>query len=175
VSNENICGFGQPLEAGSQAVAENIGVNLDEQQKQIDQMRAQDEARIRAIKEGREVADIAALSSQSQAGKDSLMMGLGNTVQGVGMLGNSIQPLGEKTGDMLGAAAGSPEGLMKNSLSTGVMTKTGGSGLGATSGFGYDEFGNKIATPNTSTIPNLRKRKFGLGYTENYDGTLNLN
>jgi len=81
-----IGGLGR-VEAGSQAVAENIGINLDEQQKQIDQMYAQDEARIRAIQEGRENADIAALSSQSQAGKDAMYMGFGNIIQGAGELG----------------------------------------------------------------------------------------
>lgn len=84
-----IGGLGR-VEAGSQAVAENIGINLDEQQKQIDQMKAQDEARIRAIQEGREVADIAALSSQSQAGKDAKMMGFGNIIQGAGEIGNKL-------------------------------------------------------------------------------------
>jgi len=87
-----IGGLGR-VEAGSQAVAENIGINLDEQQKQIDQMYAQDEARIRAIQEGRENADIAALSSQSQAGKDAMYMGFGNVIQGAGEIGNKIGPL----------------------------------------------------------------------------------
>ena len=52
------------------------------------------------------------------------------------------------------------------------MTKTGGSGLGATNQ-PIDDFGNKITT-NTSNTPLPRRKRFGLGYTENYDGTLNI-
>ena len=168
-----VAGLGK-VEAGSQAVAENIGINLDEQQKQIDQMKAADDARIRAMQENREIADIAALSSQSQAGKDAQMMGFGNIIQGVGSAANQFGA-GNANRTSSADTTTTNEPLFRNELSTGVMTKTGGSGMGATSGFGYDEFGNKIATPNASVIPNLRRKKFGLGYTENYDGTLNFN
>lgn len=91
-----VAGLGR-VEAGSQAVAENIGANLDQQQKDIDQMKAQDDARIRAIQENREIADISALSSQSQAGKDAMYMGFGNIIQGAGEVGNKIGSTENKT------------------------------------------------------------------------------
>lgn len=91
-----VAGLGR-VEAGSQAVAEDIGINLDEQQMNISQMKAQDDARIRAMQENREIADIAALSSQSQAGKDAMMMGFGNIIQGGGEIGaKAVTPEGSE-------------------------------------------------------------------------------
>jgi len=55
------------IEAGNQRVMQQTGADLDMQQKQIDQMRAEDEARIRSMQENREQNDINALSSQYQA------------------------------------------------------------------------------------------------------------
>lgn len=84
-----VAGLGR-VEAGSQAVAEDIGINLDEQQMNIDQMKAQDDARIRVMQEARENADIAALSSQYQAGKDAEAMAYGNIIQGAGEIAEKV-------------------------------------------------------------------------------------
>ena len=167
------------VEAGNQEVNNQITADLDQQQKQIDQMVAQDNANIRNMQENRENADISALSSQYQAGKQDMNMGLGNIVQGVGSVANQF---GEKPPiDVL-----PPKDIPKpntisdgnftpnNALSTGVITKTGGSGLNAVNDINIDAYGNKIAPTSTNTF-NPRRRKFGLGYTENYDGTLNFN
>lgn len=78
------------VEAGNQRVNQQIAANLDQQQKEIDAAIAQDDANIRAMQENRENADIAALSSQYQAGKQDQNTGMGNMLMGVGMLGNSI-------------------------------------------------------------------------------------
>jgi len=78
------------VEAGNQAVNDQITADLDQQQKQIDQMVAQDNANIRNMQENRENADINALSSQYQAGKQDMNMGLGNIVQGVGSVANQF-------------------------------------------------------------------------------------
>lgn len=78
------------VESGNQRVNQQIGADLDMQQKEIDVAIAQDDANIRAMQENRENADIAALSSQYQAGKQDYNTGFGNTIMGVGMLGNSI-------------------------------------------------------------------------------------
>jgi len=75
------------IEAGNQRVMASTGADLDMQQKQIDQMRAEDEARIRSMQENREQNDINALSSQYQSGKQDQNMGFGNIVQSVGMFG----------------------------------------------------------------------------------------
>ena len=78
------------VETGNQRVNLGIGANLDEQQKAIDQMKAEDDVRIRMMQENREQNDINALSSQYQAGKQDANMGMGNIVQGFGSLGNQI-------------------------------------------------------------------------------------
>jgi len=84
-----IGGLGR-IEAGNQAVNDQITADLDQQQKQIDQMVAQDNANIRNMQENRENADINALSSQYQSGKQDMNMGLGNIVQGVGSVANQF-------------------------------------------------------------------------------------
>ena len=75
------------VEAGNQNVNQQIAADLDQQQKQIDFATAGDQARIRGMQEERENADIAALSSQYQAGKQDENTGMGNTLMGMGMLG----------------------------------------------------------------------------------------
>ena len=84
-----IGGLGR-VEAGNNRVMAQTGADLDMQQKQIDQMRAEDQARIRGMQENREQNDINALSSQYQSGKQDQNMAYGNIIQGTGMLGNSF-------------------------------------------------------------------------------------
>jgi hypothetical protein len=67
-----------------------IGANLDEQQKGIDMIRAQDNATIRGIKEGRSASDLAALSSQYNAAQQNGTQAMGNVLQGAGMAGNAL-------------------------------------------------------------------------------------
>jgi hypothetical protein len=62
-------------------VNREIAAGLDMQQKQIDQMYAQDEANIRGMQEQREVSDIAGLSSQYNAGNAMLWQGIGGIAQ----------------------------------------------------------------------------------------------
>lgn len=83
------------IEAGNQAVNRQIGADLDAQQKAIDQMRAEDEARIRSMQENREIGDISALSSQITAGEQVKAAGLAQSIQGLSTLGNTF---GEKAG-----------------------------------------------------------------------------
>lgn len=78
----------------TQAMVNNVNretaAGLDAQQKQIDQIQAEDDARIRNMQENREINDINALSSQVQAGKGRVDMGIGNVIQGAGSIGNSF-------------------------------------------------------------------------------------
>lgn len=76
----------------NQMVNRQIGADLDMQQKQIDQMRAEDEARIRAIQENREIGDISALSSQINTGEQMKANGISQGIQGVSMIGNAFAP-----------------------------------------------------------------------------------
>jgi hypothetical protein len=85
------------VEVGNQNVNQQIGANLDMQQKEIDAAIAQDDANIRGMQESRENADISALSSQYQSGKQDENTGIGNAVMGVGMLGNSLSAMGQPT------------------------------------------------------------------------------
>jgi hypothetical protein len=71
------------LNAQQNVANRQIGADLDMQQKQIDQIRAQDEARIQGVKEQRYQADVAALSSQYNAGKEGVMQGVSGMAQGV--------------------------------------------------------------------------------------------
>jgi len=80
------------IEAGNQAVNQEIGANLDEQQIANDREMMNEDIRIRGLQENRENADISALSSQFQSGKNDMNMGLGNIVQGVGSAVNQFAP-----------------------------------------------------------------------------------
>ncbi len=86
-----VAGLGR-TEAGSQAVNQQIAAGLDEQQIAIDKEKMNEDIRLRGMQENRENADIDALSSQLQAGKQDMNMGLGNMVQGVGSAVNQFAP-----------------------------------------------------------------------------------
>jgi hypothetical protein len=82
-----IGGMGR-VESGNQRVMASTGADLDAKQKELDILKAQADERNQAIQEGREVADIGALSSQYQAGKQDLNMAIGNGLQSFGSLAN---------------------------------------------------------------------------------------
>lgn len=68
-----------------------IGADLDMQQKQIDQLVAQDEARMQGVSESRYQADVAALSSQYNAGQQGMMQGISGMAQGIASGAQMIQ------------------------------------------------------------------------------------
>jgi len=86
-----IGGLGK-VEVGNQAINQQIGADLDQQQIANEREMMNEEIRIRGMQEARENADIEALSSQFQAGKQDMNMGLGNMVQGVGSAVNQFAP-----------------------------------------------------------------------------------
>lgn len=75
----------------SNLVNRQIAANLDEQQKQLDRLRAQDQARIRQIQEQREVADLQGLGQQLQTGRQDLFSGLGDIAGIAGSIGRQSQ------------------------------------------------------------------------------------
>lgn len=75
-----IGGLGR-VESGNQQINRQIAAELDTQQKEIDRMYAQDQANIRAMQEQREQQDIAALSSQYNAGNQMMFQGIGGIAQ----------------------------------------------------------------------------------------------
>lgn len=108
-----IGGLGR-VEVGNQTVMQQTGADLDMQQKQIDQLYAQDQAEIRNMQERREYSDIAALSSQYQQGIERARQGKSNIIKGVGQVGNSFSMGmgggGGGAGMMGGGAAGGGAG-----------------------------------------------------------------
>ena len=87
------------VSANSQDVNATIAANLDQQQNQIEQIKAEDEANIRATKENRKNAKLAALSSQYNAASQNATQGLSNVVQGLGMAGNALGSTSSSSGD----------------------------------------------------------------------------
>jgi len=88
--------------AGSQSVNKDIAVNLNEQQQNIDQVRAQDSQRIQMTKEQRQQAKLAALSSQYNAAADAEQQGYGQMIQGASMAGSSLGGTSAKVGKNTG-------------------------------------------------------------------------
>ena len=95
-----IGGLGR-VEAGNQMTTRQTAAELDAQQKQIDQMYAQDQSNIRNMQESRENQDIAGLSSQYNAGQQTFNQGLSGMAQtamsGLGALNRSQDIKGVKT------------------------------------------------------------------------------
>lgn len=86
------------VSAQNQNVNANIAADLDTQQKNIDMMKAQDEGRIQSVKEQRQQAKLAALSSQYAGAQDAQAQGMGNMMQGVGMAGGALAGSGKLAG-----------------------------------------------------------------------------
>jgi hypothetical protein len=84
-----IGGLGK-VEAGNQRVMQQTAADLDMQQRQIDQMQAEDQARIRSMQENREIGDISALSSQVNTGNQMQANGFSQIAQGTSMLGGAF-------------------------------------------------------------------------------------
>jgi uncharacterized protein YqfA (UPF0365 family) len=76
-------GIGKVQQANIEA-GRRIGAGLDVQQVQIDKEIAADEARIRAIQEGRDVQELSAIQQQVNAGQQQMWSGLGDVAAGVG-------------------------------------------------------------------------------------------
>lgn len=74
-----------------QRLQQGISADLDRQQAQIEQMRAQDEGRIRQMKESREEFKIGALAGEEEAARTRAAMGMKSLSSGM----KSLQPLPE--------------------------------------------------------------------------------
>ena len=70
-------GLGQQ-EQQQQMLQQQISADLDKQQAQIEMMRAEDEARIRAIQEQRQTQEIAGLGTEMAIGKEQMFSGIGD-------------------------------------------------------------------------------------------------
>ena len=166
-----IGGLGR-VEAGNQNVNMDIAANLDEQQRAIDVMKAEDDARIRNMQESREIGDINALSSQFNSGNEAMQMGFGQVIGGAGAIANKYENREKKdtdknfdnniSSDKIQQNNNSVSATQVNNLSKGFMTKTGGSGLGATNRVQYDENGLPIEQElNYNFTPVVRRKRMG--------------
>lgn len=79
------------VQANNNAVSAEIGANLDEQQKDIDKMKANDEIRIQGIGEDRYKSDVASLSSQIDEAENTKRQAIGSAVQGLGSAAQSFK------------------------------------------------------------------------------------
>lgn len=78
----------------AQDVQQKISADLDRQQREIEMMRAQDEARIRAMQEERDTFDIGRLAGQQAAGRAQLSSAIGDVA---GLATSFISPAGKAT------------------------------------------------------------------------------
>lgn len=143
-----IGGYGR-VEAGSQLANRQIASDLDLQQKEIDKLKAEDAIRIRNLKEERERADVAALSSQYNAAKQGVNMGAGQFIQGFGMASQEIKQLmDEKKGKKPDDSAGIP--TINQKIPPSIFTKNPISSTSSSPGYTgyrglqYDSDGNLI-------------------------------
>lgn len=175
------------VEAGNQMVNRQIGADLDMQQKQIDQMYAQDEANIRNMQEQREMQDISGLSSQYNAGNQNMWQGIGGIAQtgisGLGALGKYNANLTDNGLDKTTNTSTNQESTtntpdLTNNAFNGLnntLTRTGGSGLGA---MNYLENQPLFGNYNTPSIAAPAQRKVNVnnnlrGYSvDPYSGNL---
>ncbi len=97
-----IGGLGR-VEAGSQQVSQQIGANLDQQQKDIDRQIMNEEIALRNMTNQMENADLAALSSQYNAGNQQMWSGIGGVAQsaisGLGAWKDSIDENKDKNNE----------------------------------------------------------------------------
>ena len=94
-------------EAQQQRVSQQIAANLDQQQKQIDMLRAQDEARIRGMQETREEDAMSALRAERAAARQTMMSGLSDVAGAAMQFGMQGMEAGEARAKDLTTLTGS--------------------------------------------------------------------
>lgn len=83
------------VDAQNKATEQSIAANLDEQQKNIDVMKANDNIRLQGIEEDRYRRDVAGLSSQINASNAEMNQGIANTINaGISAAGSLSTPEG---------------------------------------------------------------------------------
>jgi hypothetical protein len=119
-----VSGIGR-VAAGNQSVNEGIAANLDEQETNIQNIRAQDEGRMQMTKEQRQQAKLAALSSQYNAASDAGAQAMGNIIQGAGMAAGSAAAGfgGGTTGKGTGTSAAATRGAASRQFGKGAKLR----------------------------------------------------
>jgi hypothetical protein len=92
-------GLGQQ-EQNQQLLQQNISADLDKQQQQIEALRAEDEARIRAMQEQRETSEISGLGTEMALGREQVASGIGDiATAGMNAMAMSIGAGGASAGN----------------------------------------------------------------------------
>lgn len=78
------------VDAQNKATEQSIAANLDEQQKNIDVMKADDNIRLQGIEEDRYKRDVAGLSSQINASNAEMNQGVANTMNAAASAASSL-------------------------------------------------------------------------------------
>jgi hypothetical protein len=84
------------VQAQNNAIAESNASNLDEQQKNIDQIKAQDNIRLQGIGENRFQQNVSALSSQYNSAQDAQNQAIANGVSSLTTVGSNIDSKSKK-------------------------------------------------------------------------------
>lgn len=92
-----IAGVGA-VQAQNDLTAQSVGANLDEQQKNIDMIKANDNVRIQGVNENRYNNDVSALSSQYNSAQDAQNQGIANTLSFAKSAGTAYKNRDVKTG-----------------------------------------------------------------------------
>jgi hypothetical protein len=77
------------VEARNQKLNRDLASGLDQQQKDIDKMKATDDVNIRQVAEQRHIADVSALSSQYNAAAQAQNTAMGNAITSAGTAANA--------------------------------------------------------------------------------------
>jgi hypothetical protein len=151
------------VEAGNQMANREIAAGLDAQQMQIDQMYAQDQANIRGMQEQREVADIAGLSSQYNAGNAMLWQGIGGIAQsGMAAISGGVGQGGEGGETQRGPVQGvmSP-GMSASGISNSGLASPATLGTPNTLSFNPSGFTSMFGAPAPSPLTNINQLNYG--------------
>jgi hypothetical protein len=90
------------VEQQQQAAQQQIAAGLDVQQQRIEQIRAQDEANVRAMQEQRESSQIAGLGAEMAAGRQQVQAGLQGIGQTAIATATSMESFGQQSGEGVG-------------------------------------------------------------------------
>jgi hypothetical protein len=156
-----IGGLGR-VEAGNQMVNRQIGADLDMQQKQIDQMYAQDQANIRGMQEQRETSDIAGLSSQYNAGNAMLWQGIG----GIAQSGIAAISSGVGDGKSPDVKRGPVEGIMPAGMKSSGLSYSGAASPATIEmpkplSFTQSGFSSMFGAPKPTPLTNINQLNYG--------------
>lgn len=112
-----ILGGAGRVTANSQDVNNAIGADLDSQQKDIDQIKAEDNTRIRSTREDRANRKLSALSSQYNSANEGQQQGYGNVIQGLGTVAGALTTKnGEKKDTDTGKGFQAPKTLVPKNI-----------------------------------------------------------